>query len=98
MTDIYGDYDLRLLVDYYTGYVKSSSRATALMERKYGRLAERVTHLSETGAAMDWYKVSVSSEHIADIMPCIYQDLKGQLWYVESPIDGLVLPELCLHF
>ena len=44
------------------------------------------------------YKVSVSSEQITSIMPCIYQDLKGQLWYVESPIDGLVLPELCLRF
>lgn len=55
MTDLYADYDLQPLVDYYTGYVKSSSGATALMERKYDRLAERVAHLSETGAAMDWY-------------------------------------------
>ena len=55
MTDIYRDYDLQPLTDYYTGYIKSSSEATALMERKYDRLAERVTHLSETGAAMDWY-------------------------------------------
>ena len=55
MTDIYADYDLQPLADYYAGYVKSSSKATALMERKYERLAERVTHLSETGAAMDWY-------------------------------------------
>ena len=22
----------------------------------------------------------------------------GQLWYVESPIEGLFLPEICLHF
>lgn len=55
MMDIYADYDLRSLVDYYTGYVKSSSGAAALMEHKYDRLAERVAHLSETGAAMDWY-------------------------------------------
>ena len=53
MTDIYAGYDLRPLVDYYTGYVKSSPKAAALMERKYDRLAERVAHLSETGAAMD---------------------------------------------
>lgn len=55
MTDIYADYDLRPLVDYYTGYVKSSPAATALMERKYEQLTERVACLSETGAAMDWY-------------------------------------------
>ena len=55
MTDIYVGYDLRPLVDYYTGYVKSAPKAAALMERKYDRLAERVAHLSETGAAMDWY-------------------------------------------
>lgn len=55
MKDIYADYDLRPLVDYYTGYVKSSSVAAALMELKYERLTERVAHLSETGAAMDWY-------------------------------------------
>ena len=55
MTDIYADYDLRPLVDYYTGYVKGSPKAAALMERKYERLTERVAHLSETGAAMDWY-------------------------------------------
>ncbi|NBI68266.1 hypothetical protein D1646_15955 [Pseudoflavonifractor sp. 60] len=55
MTDIYADYDLRPLVDYYIGYVKNSPGATVLMERKYERLAERVAHLSQTGAAMDWY-------------------------------------------
>lgn len=44
------------------------------------------------------YKISVSAEQISSIMPCIYQDLDSQLWYIESPIEGLVLPELCLHF
>ena len=51
MTDIYADYDLQPLADYYTGYVKGSPGAAALMERKYDRLAERTTHLSETGVA-----------------------------------------------
>lgn len=55
MADIYADYDLQPLVDYYTGYVKSSPKAAALMADKYERLAERVAHLSETGVAMDWY-------------------------------------------
>ena len=44
------------------------------------------------------YQISISAEDISNIMPCVYQDLRGQLWYVETPIDGLVLPELCLHF
>ena len=55
MTDIYEDYDLKALSGFYNGYVKSSPTAAALMERKYNRLAERVVHLSETGAAMDLY-------------------------------------------
>ncbi len=60
MTDIYADYDLRPLVNYYTGYVKNSPGAIALMERKYDRLAGRIAHLSETGAAMDWYSGPVT--------------------------------------
>ena len=55
MTDIYEDYDLTLLSNFYNGYVKSAPAAAALMERKYEQLAERVARLSETGAAMDWY-------------------------------------------
>ncbi len=55
MTDIYADYDLKSLSGFYNGYVKSSHTAAALMERKYDRLAGRIAHLSETGAAMDWY-------------------------------------------
>lgn len=44
------------------------------------------------------YKISISSENITQISPTIYQDLKGDVWYIESPIDGMVLPEICLHF
>ena len=55
MTDVYADYDLKSLSSFYNGYVKSSPTAAVLMERKYGQLAERIAHLSETGAAMDWY-------------------------------------------
>ena len=44
------------------------------------------------------YKVSVDSTAINTILPTIYQDMFGQLWYVESPIEGLFLPEICLHF
>ena len=55
MTDIYADYDLKSLSNFYNSYVKSSPTAATLMERKYERLAERIAHLSETGAVMDWY-------------------------------------------
>lgn len=55
MSNTYADYDLKALSSFYNGYVKSSPAAAALMERKYERLEERAAHLSETGAAMDWY-------------------------------------------
>jgi len=44
------------------------------------------------------YKVSVDADKITEISPVVYQDLYGQLWYIESPIEGLYLPEVCLHF
>lgn len=43
-------------------------------------------------------KISVAQDAILDIMPMIYQDVYGKLWYIDSPIDGFVLPEICLHF
>ena len=43
-------------------------------------------------------RVSVDSDKITNITPIIYQDMYGKLWYVESPIEGLYLPEVCLHF
>ena len=44
------------------------------------------------------YKVSVDADKITTISPVIYQDMYGQLWYIESPIEDLYLPEVCLHF
>lgn len=44
------------------------------------------------------YKIVVEAPKVNDIMPTIYQDLRGDCWYVESPIDGLCIPEICLHF
>ena len=55
VSNTYANYDLKALSSFYNGYVKSSPAASALMERKYERLEERAAHLSETGAAMDWY-------------------------------------------
>jgi hypothetical protein len=44
------------------------------------------------------YIVKVPADSISKIMPTVYQDTEGELWYIESPISGMVLPELCLHF
>jgi len=44
------------------------------------------------------YIVSIDSDKIGLICPQIYQDMYGDLWYIESPIKGFHLPELCLHF
>ena len=41
---------------------------------------------------------TVSVSEIDKINATIYQDIKGDLWYIESPIDDLVLPEISLHF
>ena len=42
--------------------------------------------------------VNVEAEQLQYIMPIIYKDVKGNLWYIESPIDGIYIPEICLHF
>lgn len=44
------------------------------------------------------YIVSVPAEKITKICPTIYQDINGNLWYIEPLIEGLYLPEICLHF
>ena len=43
-------------------------------------------------------RVEVEAEKLQYIMPIIYKDIKGDLWYVETPIDGMYIPEICLHF
>lgn len=55
----------------------------------------KTTNISENQGS---YKVVISQQDIANITPTIYQDVKGQLWYIESPVDGMVLPEFCLHY
>ncbi len=89
MTDTYADYDLQPLVDYYTSYVKSSPGTAALMERKYDRLAERITHLSEIGAAMDWYSGPVTQN--------VHQFLYGTLMRAILT-EGAVLGMLSMLF
>lgn len=43
------------------------------------------------------YIVDIPANEIRDIMPTIYQDTRGGLWYIEPLISGLYLPEICLH-
>ena len=89
MTDIYADYDLKSLSGFYNGYVKSSHTAAALMERKYEQLAERVAHLSETGAAMDWYSGPITHN--------VHQFLYGVLMRAVLT-EGAVLGMLSMLF
>lgn len=42
--------------------------------------------------------VSIDAEQLYCISPIIFQDIRGKLWYVETPIDGLYIPEICLHY
>lgn len=44
------------------------------------------------------YEVTLSTDDINKIMPNFYQDIRGDLYYVDSPLDGVVIPEVCLHF
>ncbi len=42
--------------------------------------------------------ITILADDIVQIMPTIYQDFRGELWYIEPPIKGLYIPEICLHF
>lgn len=44
------------------------------------------------------YIVSIDSEQLHYVSPIIYQDIRGTLWYIETPINGLYIPEICLHY
>ena len=44
------------------------------------------------------YTISVPINKIRDIMPTIYQDTRGRLWYIDPLIEGFYLPEICLHY
>ena len=55
LEDVFETYDTEELADFYTGVVKTSPLAMEWMTWKYGLLAERVEHLSQTDAALDLY-------------------------------------------
>ena len=62
MTDIFEDYDTRDLAGLYGEVVQGSPAAVRIMNWKYALLAERVAHLSGTGAAMDLYAGPVTHD------------------------------------
>ena len=55
LEDVFETYDTGELADFYTGVVKTSPLAMEWMTWKYGLLAVRVEHLSQTDAALDLY-------------------------------------------
>lgn len=62
MTDIFEGYDTQDLAGLYGDAVKGSPAARRVMAWKYSLLAERVKHLSGTGAAMDLYAGPVTHD------------------------------------
>ncbi len=44
------------------------------------------------------YVINVPVAKTRNIMPTIYRDIRGNLWYVDPLIPELYLPEICLHF
>lgn len=44
------------------------------------------------------YIINVPADKINNIIPTIYQDINGYLWYIEPLIKNFYLPEICLHF
>lgn len=46
----------------------------------------------------DSYQITIDANNIGNIKPTIYKDIRGGLWYIDSPIEGVVLPEICIHF
>ena len=76
----------------YNFYIGDGTRKPTKEYLEYVFKTETV--IEEQGS----YKVSVDADRISSICPIIYQDIYGELWFVESPIKELYIPELCLHF
>ena len=68
------------------------------LKRPKTELLKSVFDTTEIREEHGKYVVNVPAEKITKIIPTIYQDINGNLWYIESLINGLYLPEICLHF
>lgn len=55
-------------------------------------------NVSDVNLTNGCFQISIAADTISEIMPLIYQDVNGKHWYIESPIEGFILPEICLHF
>lgn len=44
------------------------------------------------------WEVKVKAQDISDIKATIYSDCYNKLWYIESPISEICIPEFCLHY
>lgn len=42
--------------------------------------------------------ITIPAEKLSGIMPTIYHDIHGNLWYINQLVEGFHLPEICLHF
>lgn len=54
-----------------------------------------VEHITDANGK---YTINVPADKITNIIPTIYQDINGKLWYIDPLINGFYLPEICLHF
>lgn len=61
-------------------------------------LLKSVFNTTEIKEGNGKYVVNVPADKITKIIPTIYQDINGYLWYIEPLIKGFYLPEICLHF
>lgn len=62
LENIYETYDVGILSAFYGEQVKKSPLAVGWMEWKYEKLAPRVEHLAQTGAALDLYAGPVTHD------------------------------------
>ncbi len=79
----------RVVYNFYIGDGEKTPNRSKLA------LAFKTENIKEISGA---YIVAVNDDMINNIIPMIYRDIRGKLWYVQSPVDGLCLPEICLHF
>lgn len=98
------DKEHKLIHELKIGTGVKNMKATYMFEIGDGQNLPDETNIKKSFATSEvTYKdghiqIAIEADAISNIMPLIYQDINGRLWYVESPIDNLILPEICLHF
>ena len=59
---------------------------------------KRIFNVDKIVEANGKYIVEVPANKMLNAMPTIYQDCRGSFWYVDPLVEGLYLPEICLHY